>query len=186
MPWYFWIPLVVAGLASMVALSVLTAKIQPPPSAAESITLDGKARKLEGERYIEYRVGCTINAPPEAVWALLTNATNLPQWNSTIISVEGTIAAGQRIKLKSKLAPDRVFPLVISTFEPNRRLVWEDGNKIFKGVRTFTLESSGDTTTVTMAEVLTGAFLPQIAPKLPDFTPSFELFAADLKAAAQA
>ncbi|KIG14295.1 hypothetical protein DB30_06897 [Enhygromyxa salina] len=186
MPWYLWIPFIVAGLASMFALSVLTAKIQAPPSAAEPIPPDGKARKLEGERYLEYRVGVTINAPPEAVWALLTNAANFPLWNSTVTSIEGTIAEGQRIKLKAKVAPDRVFPLLVSTFEPHRRMVWEDGNKIFKGVRTFTLESNGTTTTVTMAEVLTGAFLPKIAPKLPDFAPSFEAFASDLKQAAQA
>ena len=36
-----------------------------------------------------------------------------------------------------------------------------------------------------MAEVLTGALLPQIAPKLPDFLPPFEAFAADLKRAAE-
>ena len=74
----------------------------------------------------------------------------------------------------------------MSTFEPSTKLVWEDGNKAFKGVRTFTLTARTDgTTDVTMSEVLTGTFLPAASKKMPDFRPSFDAFAADLKSHAE-
>ena len=53
-------------------------------------------------------------------------------------------------------------------------------------MRTFTITQRPDgTTTVTMAEVLTGTMMGMIEGKLPDFRPSFDAFAADLKRAAE-
>lgn len=158
----------------------------PPPEAAAPVGLDGPAALLDGERYLEYRVGVTIDAKPDVVWALLTDAAAYPSWSSTVISIDGTIAKGEKIALKSKVDPKRTFELTVSTFEPNRMLVWEDGGKAFKGVRTFTLTPRGDgTTEVTMVEVLTGSMMGMIEGKLPDFRPSFDDFAADLERAAE-
>ncbi|MEM9070854.1 MAG: SRPBCC domain-containing protein, partial [Myxococcota bacterium] len=100
--------------------------------------------------------------------------------------LSGTIALGQKIALVAKVAPERTFKIRVSAFEAPRRMVWEDGNRIFRGVRTFLLKAEGDATVVTMAEAYTGAFLPQIAPHLPDFTEPFETFVADLKRRAEA
>ena len=67
-------------------------------------------------------------------------------------------------------------------------MVWSDGMApMFKGVRTFTLDPRGDgTTTFTMEEVFSGVMLPMIRGSLPDFAPSFEAYAADLKREAEA
>lgn len=158
----------------------------PPPEASTTIALDEPAVVLDGERYLEYRVGTTIAAEPDVVWALLTDAPGYPAWNSTVISIDGTIAAGEEIELKSKVDPERTFELTVSAFEPDHKLVWEDGGSAFKGVRTFTLTAKGDgTTEVTMAEVFTGSMMGMIEGKLPDFRPSFDAFAADLKHAAE-
>lgn len=173
------LPLVLAALLGACA-SV------PPPEAAAPIALDGPATLLDGQRYLEYRVGVTIAAKPDVVWALLTDAAAYPQWNSTVTSIEGTIAPGEQIELRAKIDPKRTFELTVSAFEPNRTLVWEDGGNAFKGVRTFTLTTNEDgTTEVTMAEVLTGSMMGMIEGKLPDFRPSFDDFAADLKRAAE-
>ena len=186
MPIYAWILIAVACVPVCMAVFIFTASVTPPADAQQPIAIDGKARRLDGERYLEYRVGIEIAASPDKVWALLTNAAEFPSWNSTIISIGGNIAEGEKIKLKSKVAPDREFPLLVSEKSANK-MVWQDGNRVFRGVRTFTVNPQGDgNTAVTMAEVLTGAFLPQIAPKLPDFLPSFDAFAADLKRAAEA
>lgn len=159
----------------------------PPPEAASPIALDEPATVLDGERYLEYRVGVRVAASPEVVWALLTDAEGYPRWNSTVISIDGRIAAGEAIELRSKVDPDRTFELMVSAFEPQQRLVWEDGGSAFKGVRTFTLVPQGDgTTAVTMAEVFTGSMMGMIEGKLPDFRPSFDAFAADLERAAEA
>jgi len=173
------LPLLIAALGACAST--------PPAETTAPIALDGQALKLEGERYLEYRVGITIDAPPEVVWALLTDAPAYPEWNSTITSIEGTIAKGQTIALKATIDPKRTFELTVSTFEVEKRLVWEDGGRTFKGVRTFTLVLNADlSTSVTMAEVLTGTMMGMIEGKLPDFRPSFNAFAADLKRAAEA
>jgi uncharacterized protein YndB with AHSA1/START domain len=177
-PRWFVLPLL-AALAACASVA--------PPQASAPIALDGRATLLDGERYLEVRVGVHVNAAPEVVWGLLTDAAAYPSWNSTVTSIDGTIALGKTIRLKAKIDPKRTFELEVSTFEPNRKLVWEDGGKAFRGVRTFTLTARSDgTTDVTMAEVLTGSMMGMIEGKLPDFRPSFDAFAADLARAAEA
>lgn len=150
------------------------------------ISPTGRATKSKTAFRLEYAVGIHINAPPSRIWALLTDAQGFPQWNSTVQSLEGTIAPGQRIKLFVKVAPGRAFKLTVSDFVPNQRMVWSDGNFIFRGVRTYTLTpSAAGSTAFTMSEVFSGAMLPLIAGSLPDFGPEFEKFAADLKHAAE-
>ncbi|MEM9460753.1 MAG: SRPBCC domain-containing protein [Myxococcota bacterium] len=176
----------IRGLSLVLATALGACASTPPPEAAAPILLDGQAQLLDGQRYLEYRVGVNIAAAPDEVWALLTDAPGYPAWNSTVISIDGTIAPGEQIALKATIDPKRTFDLTVSTFEPGQRLVWEDGGRAFKGVRTFTLTSRGDgTTDVTMAEVLTGSMMGMIEGKLPDFRPSMTDFVADLKEAAE-
>jgi hypothetical protein len=116
----------------------------------------------------------------------MTNAGDFPRWNSTIKSIEGVIAAGQTIKLVAAISPGRVFNLSVIEFLPEKRMVWSDGNAMFKGVRTYTLEPKPDgTTDFSMAEVYTGLMLPMIAGSLPDFGPVFEQYLSDLKREAE-
>ena len=176
----------ILGFSLVLATALSACASTPPPEVTAPIQLDGQAQLLDGERYLEYRVGVNIGATPDEVWALLTDAPAYPEWNSTVISIDGTIAAGEEIALKAKIDPKRTFDLTVSTFEPGQRLVWEDGGRAFKGVRTFTLTPREDgTTDVTMAEVLTGSMMGMIEGKLPDFRPSFDGFAHDLKQAAE-
>ncbi len=175
--------LALAGLS----LSLSACASTPPPQAAAPIQTEGPTLLLDGERYLEYRVGVVIEASPKVVWGLLTDAPRFPDWNSTVISIDGTIAAGEEIELRARVDPKRTFELTVSAFEPHARMVWEDGGRAFKGVRTFVLTPRPDgSTEVTMAEVLTGSMMGMIEGKLPDFRPSFDAFAADLKRAAEA
>lgn len=53
-------------------------------------------------------------------------------------------------------------------------------------MRTFTLQPRADGgTDWTMKEAFSGSMMKMIAPKLPDFGPSFDTFAADLKREAE-
>ena len=158
----------------------------PPEDATTPIALDGEAVAMHGQRYLQVRVGVHVDAAPEKVWGLLTDAGAYPAWNSTVTSIDGTIAEGETIELKAKVDPDRTFNLTVSTFEPHERMVWEDGGAAFKGVRTFTLTARDGGTDFTMSEVFTGSMMGMIEPKLPDFRPGFTRFAADLKATAEA
>ncbi|MBK6777144.1 MAG: hypothetical protein IPG74_15355 [Flavobacteriales bacterium] len=53
----------------------------------------------------ETSVATTIKADESIIWALLTNASDYPRWNSTITAIQGTIALGEKIVLKSTLTP---------------------------------------------------------------------------------
>lgn len=144
---------------------------------------DGKATSSKSTFSRECSVTINIRAKPEKIWALLTNAANIPKWNSTVISLEGRIALNEKISLKSTSSPDRTFNLKISELTPPTKMVWGDGAApMFKGVRTYVLTPKGDgTTDFTMTEVISGLMLPMIGGSLPDFKPTFEQYAADLK-----
>lgn len=177
-----------APLALAAGLSAVSAGCASvaPPEAHEPIAIDGEADALHGKRYLEIRVGINVAASPDVIWALLTDAERYPAWNSTVTSIEGTIAEGESIDLVAQIDPKRTFTLEISEFEPGRKLVWQDGGRSFKGVRTFTLIPREDgTTDFTMREVFTGTMMGMIEGSLPDFRPSFNQFAADLKAEAE-
>jgi len=147
----------------------------------------GKTTKTKSAFRMEYSVTISINANPDKIWKLLTDAAGYTHWNSTIKSLEGNITKGNKIKLRAKLDEKRVFTLTVAEIEPMKRMVWKSGAApMFKGVRTYTLTPSPDgTTDFTMAEVFTGIMLPMIAGSLPDFSQAFEQFAADLKRAAE-
>lgn len=125
-----------------------------------------------------------IQAPPEKIWALLTRADDMVRWNSTLTSVEGNVELGGTVRMRVPEAPGRTFKVKVTKFDPNREMVWRDGNPVmFLGERTYSLtpSSDGTATRFQMTEVFSGLMLPMIAKRLPDFGPIFERYAADLK-----
>ena len=134
-----------------------------------------------------YESSATIAASPDAVWALITDAPGLSTWDSGVDRVEGRIAAGETIKVHSKAAPGRVFPVKVTEFTPSRRMVWSGGMPLglFKGVRTYSLTPEGTGTKFHMREEYTGPMLPMIWGSMPDLQPSFDQYASGLKARAE-
>ena len=136
-----------------------------------------------------YTVTRSIAAPPHTVWALLTDGPSWNEWNPTIVSFDGTIALGHKVKLVSTVNPKRAFTLKVDEMEAPKRMVWSDGMPLglFKGVRTYTLAMSGDGgTEFTMEESYSGLLSGLISKSIPDMTESFGQFADGLKAAAEA
>lgn len=148
---------------------------------------NGKAVHTRRAFRMEVAVGIQIAASAEKVWALLTSAQDFPRWNSTVERIEGKIALGETIRLQARIAPGRVFKLKITAFRPPEELVWQDGMfPMFQGVRRYTLSRQGQNGVIFgMSETFSGIMLPMIAGSLPDFGPSFETFAADLKSEAE-
>ena len=138
-----------------------------------------------------FRMSCTvairITALPDRIWRLLTDADHYTQWNTTLTSLEGSIARGGVVKMRVPEAPGRIFKVKVTEFDENQRMVWRDGfAPMFVGERTFTLQSHTPHDTIfTMTEAFSGLMLPMIAGKLPDFKPIFERYATDLKKAAE-
>src|SRR5262245_17441505 len=130
-----------------------------------TFSLDGKAARVKENGALSWQVGTKINAPPETIWRVLTDAQAYPSWNSTIVKIDGTIAKGQTIKLVARIAPDKTYPLNVSELTPGSRMIWEDGMPLgmFAGVRTFKLTPQADgSTAFTMAEVMSGGMLGMI------------------------
>ncbi len=123
----------------------------------------------------------TIDADAESIWKILTNSEAYPQWNSTIVSLEGKIAAGEKIRLISTLDTSRTFKLKVKEVVENQKLVWGDA----MGKRTYTLEEKNGKTVFRMKEKIGGPLFPLFAKMIPSFDASFEQFARDLKVEAE-
>lgn len=146
-----------------------------------TLAQNGKASTTKKTFNRETTVRILIDAEASIVWALLTNAKDFTRWNSTVTSLEGNIAKGEKIKLKSTLDEKRTFKLKVKEMVPNKRMVWGDG----KGERVYTLEKNGDGVAFCMTEKIGGLMFPMYAKYLPSFDESFEQFAADLKKEAE-
>ena len=139
---------------------------------------NGKATTEKKTFSRETTVSIDIAADPAIVWTLLTNASDMPRWNSTIVSLEGEIKLGEKIRLKSTLDEKRTFKLKVKEMEAEKRMVWGDG----KGNRVYTLEEiGGGKVRFSMNEKIGGLMFPMYAKYIPPFDEAFETFAADLK-----
>jgi hypothetical protein len=134
-----------------------------------------------------YEATALIDARPEVIWAVLTDASSYPDWDSGVVHVEGRIAPQEKLEVVSEANPDRAFPVTVTEFSPAERMTWSGGMPLglFKGVRTFTLTPEDGATRFVMREEYTGPMLPLIWRSMPDLQPSFEKFASGLKARAE-
>ena len=147
---------------------------------------ESMAQKKVSTFRMECRVSISINAPPERVWALLTNAVDFPRWNSTVSSLKGSISEGEKLELRVPYS-DRTFSPKVTELVPATRMVWSDGfAPMFKGERTFSLTpQANNATRFEMVELFSGLMLPMIKGSLPDFSPIFDRYALDLKKEAE-
>jgi uncharacterized protein YndB with AHSA1/START domain len=130
----------------------------------------------------ETSVSVDINAGSSIIWSLLTNASGYPGWSNTVVSIEGNIAPGETIKLKSTLDPKRTFKLRVMEFQPETRLAWGDA----MGKRIFTLnDNKNGSVRFSMTEKIGGPLFPLFSKMIPSFDKPFDQFASDLKTKAE-
>ena len=137
-------------------------------------------------RYFE--ASSAIAASPEAVWAVLSDGASWPSWDSGVDAVEGRIAMGETIKIRSQAAPGRAFPVKVTRFEPPAHLRFSGGMPLglFRGVRAYELSNGANGhVTFRMREEYSGPLLRLIWRSMPDLGPSFERFARGLKQRAE-
>jgi hypothetical protein len=76
-----------------------------------------------------------IEAPPEQVWAILTDLDAWPEWNPFITSSEGTVAVGE--KLANRMEPPGgkaiTFKPTVTVVEPATTFEWL-GRLVLPGV----------------------------------------------------
>lgn len=124
-----------------------------------------------------------INAPAEAVWAVLTNAAAYPDWDPTMDSIEGSIGLDEKLVLHTTLSK-RAFTVSVKELIPNSRMVWKSGFPLglFKGERAFVLTPKQDSIHFRLHEVFSGPLLPLFGHMIPDLHTSFLKFVRSLKA----
>ena len=69
----------------------------------------------------EYKVALPVSAPAQRVWDLLVDAPGYKRWNSSVVSIDGPIAAQRTIKLVSAVNPGRTFVLKVTAMDPPAR-----------------------------------------------------------------
>jgi uncharacterized protein YndB with AHSA1/START domain len=135
----------------------------------------------------QYSASTSIRALPQTVWKILTDAGGYPAWDLSMDHLEGRLAPGDTVKFFTKLSP-QAFPVRVTAFEPNRRLVLTGGMPLglFKSERTHTLtENSDDSTAFRTEEIFSGPLLLVFGRSLPDLTENFRSFVAALKKRAE-
>ena len=135
----------------------------------------------------QYSASTTIHAPAEVIWKILTDAEGYPSWDPAMDHIEGRLALGETVKFFTKLS-SQAFPVKVTAFEPNRRMVLTGGMPLglFKSERTHTLTpGSGGQTTFKTEETFSGLLLPIFGRSIPDLTENFRAFAAGLKKQAE-
>jgi hypothetical protein len=137
-------------------------------------------------RFVETDI--TIQASPARIWALLTNAARLQQGYG-IVKIDGRIAAAEKLRLWSEVAPNRAFDLKVAEFDAPGHMIWKGGMPLglFTGRRSYLLTPLGHSETkFSMREEFTGLFASMIFSSMPDLNPGFKKFAAQLKKDAEA
>lgn len=132
---------------------------------------------------LQYNAEIDINATPETIWNILTNAPAYTEWDDNMLKLEGTIQPNEQLTIYTKLDPNRAFKPTVVEFEPHKRMVWRSGMPLglFTGARTFTLTEQNGSVHFRLQEEFSGLMLPMIKGSIPDLSPVFETFVKALK-----
>jgi hypothetical protein len=140
-----------------------------------------------GGKMKEYSASTVINAAPEVVWKILTDASGYPAWDLTMDHIEGKLSLGETVKFFTKLS-SQAFPVKVTAFEANQKMILTGGMPfgLFKSERTHTLAPTRDgQTQFHTEEKFSGLLLPVFGKNLPDLTENFQGFVVALKKQAE-
>jgi hypothetical protein len=149
----------------------------------------------------DYLTTAHINASPEAVWKVLTDAPGYASWNPEIIALQGRLAQGERIKasVNVKAGPGktavRSVSLRVTAFSPPipgprdphapvASMEWTGGIRLglFTGRRTLTVSPKAGGAEFRMQLNMRGPLLKMILKSVGDRQPEIDSFSAALKA----
>src|SRR3990172_11368027 len=100
-----------------------------------------------------------INAPPERVWAVMSDVERWPEWTESMKSVKhldsGDLGAGSKAKLRIRRSPNATV-WTVTELTPNRSFTWEAKSGGVKGVAKHVIEPDGSGSKVTLTVDLSG------------------------------
>jgi hypothetical protein len=133
----------------------------------------------------------TIEAPTTVVWEILTDLNSYKEWNPFIISSEGEVTEGSRLRNKMQPPGGKVttFKPTVTSVEPNRYFEWLGHlgvRGLFDGRHQFKLEAVGEGTRFIQREEFTGILAPLFAKMLDNGTRAgFEAMNQEIKKQAE-
>jgi len=114
----------------------------------------------------EIKTEILMHSSPEAVWSILTNFDDYPNWNPFIKSIDGNIQVGNTFKARIQPPGSKAmtFKPRVLTFEQNKKFSWLGHlfiKGLFDGEHIFELIDHGNqTTTLIQKEIFTGILVP--------------------------
>jgi hypothetical protein len=129
-----------------------------------------------------------IDAPPEAVWAVLTDLGRYREWNPLFREASGQVAAGNRITLRTVLANGREMTVKpkISIAEPGAELRWAAGLPgLMGGEHSFVLTPATGGTQLVQSEIYRGLVVGLAGKTLAGLEASFRALNEALKKRAE-
>ena len=130
--------------------------------------------------YFQLRTETLVPAPPERVWAELTDFASFPEWNPLVLEAKGAAEPGARVAIRvpNLAKPSRILRITarITRFEPARELAWIGVVPVvFTGEHYWSLRPAPGGTLLEHGERF-GGLLPRIwgKRKLESFRPFYE------------
>ncbi len=130
-----------------------------------------------------------IDAPPDAVWAVLADLPGWAEWNPFIRAISGDLRPGAR--LTATMAPQGRRPMtfrpVVASVMPGEHLSWRGRLVVpglFDGTHSFDLAPQGKGTRLTHGETFAGLLVPLVPAA--QFAGDFARMNRALKARAEA
>jgi hypothetical protein len=120
---------------------------------------------------IEVRAARDIDAPPEAVWSVLTELDRFGSWNPFIRSARGTTNVGDtvHVRVRPSLGIPLSFHAKVTAATPNRELRWRGhvlSPWLAAGDHTFTIEPLADGRARLVQRETFSGVLPWLASRL--------------------
>lgn len=152
-------------------------------SSGTPATLTG-AGYSGGVKFVEAEA--LINAQSSTVWDVITDAGNLPVWESGVTEIRGEIRNGSVIRIRNASAGKRAFRLRVQLM-PGEVMTWKGGMPfgLFTGLRTFRLTPQGSVTHLSVREEFTGPLVPALWKRMPDLQPELDAYLKAAKARAE-
>ena len=124
-----------------------------------------------------------VDATADAVWAVLSDTQAWPTWSDVLVALDGPreVGAPQRLRLRMVGGLPLRTTVVLTAWEPGRRLEWRGGVPgLFVAQHGFGIEPAEVGVRLVHYERFTGVLAALLAPLLRRLLPRHERVARDL------
>lgn len=139
---------------------------------------------------MEIRTEIDIDAPPDRVWAILSDLDRYPTWNPLVVHAFGPLRPGERLRVTVRAGRTMKFTPEVVVADPGRELRWRGvllGSSLFSGEHYFRIEPRGEGVRFVHGEQFSGWLVPVLRRSLErDARPAFERMNRALKERAEA